>query len=357
MAKSKGVLQTKRRSQMQIPIKWCVVVMLVCAFGCAAKSKTAPATHPSTTPVRASLQRYEYSQVLMGVQVRLVLYTTNEEASKTAARAAFARVAELEDIMSDYRPDSELMRLSRTSGSGWSIAVSKELYEVLAYAHDVSQASGGAFDVTVGPLVQFWRQARETKRLPDAVGLATSQARVGWQKIVFDPPRQSVLLTARDMRLDLGGIAKGYAGDEAIRVLREHGVASALFEAGGDVVVSDAPPDSAGWRIETQDARVLTLANEAVSTSGDTEQFVEIGGVRYSHVVDPRTGIGLTDQWAATVVAPRGVTTDALSTACTVLGPTKSQALVKRFGARAWVRKVTRETSSRQSSTTSRANP
>ena len=331
--------------------------MFVCALGCAAKSKTAAGIQPSTTPVRAGLQRYEYSQVLMGVQVRLVLYTTDEEASKTAARAAFARVAELEDIMSDYRPDSELMRLSRTSGTGWSIGVSRELYEVLAYAHGVSQASYGAFDVTVGPLVQLWRQARKTKRLPDTVAVATSQARVGWQKILFDAPRQSVLLTARDMHLDLGGIAKGYAGDEAIRILREHGVASALFEAGGDVVVSDAPPDSSGWRIETQDARVLTLANEAVSTSGDTEQFVEIGGVRYSHVIDPRTGIGLTDHYAATVVARRGITTDAVSTACTVLGPTESQVLVKHFDARAWVRKMTRETSSRQGSTTSRANP
>ena len=144
----------------------------------------------------------------------------------------------------------------------------------------------------------------------------------------------------------------------AMRVLREHGVRSALFEAGGDIVVSDAPPEHPdGWTIEMQDGRKLHLANAAVSTSGYTEQFVEINGVPYSHVVDPRTGVGLTNQFAATIIARRGITTDAVSTAATVLGPERAQPLLKRFDARGWVRKITRETTSRQSSTTSRANP
>jgi thiamine biosynthesis lipoprotein len=327
--------------------------MLAALAGCGGKAVSQPATKPAAPP----LQRYEYSQVLMGVQVRLVLYTTDEEAAKSAARAAFERVSRLEEIMSDYITDSELMRLSRTSGSGRAVEVSPELFDVVEYGQKVAEATDGAFDVTVGPVIQLWRKARKSKTLPDTAALADARSRTGWRRMVLDARSRSVTLTTKGMRLDLGGVAKGYAGDEALRVLREHGVASALFEAGGDIVVSDPPPGKNGWHIETEDGRAYTLANQAISTSGDTFQSVEIGGVIYSHVVDPRTGVGLTDHYAATVIAPRGITTDALSTACTVLGPTKSQALVKNFGATAFVRKMARETTSRQPSTTSRVNP
>jgi thiamine biosynthesis lipoprotein len=127
------------------------------------------------------------------------------------------------------------------------------------------------------------------------------------------------------MRLDLGGIAKGYAGDEAIRVLREHGIRAAFFEAGGDIVVSGAPPGTPGWDVAVVrkldgEAEMHHIKHCGVSTSGDAEQFVEIGGKRYSHVVDPRTGIGLTARYEATVIAPNGITSDALSTAACVLG-------------------------------------
>ena len=348
---------------MPIPIRWFIVALQVSVCGCAGSRGPGPVATPP-------LQRHEYSQILMGVQVRLVMYTTDENAARTAATAAFARVARLEEIMSDYQRDSELMQLCAKAGSG-PVAVSEPLFEVLAYAKRVSEASAGAFDVTVGPLVQLWRQSRRQRRLPDAAALAQARSLVGSHLMKLDRGRRTVELTVGGMRLDLGGIAKGYAGDEAIRVLEEHGVASALFEAGGDIVVSAPPPTTtattatatmtstgkSGWTIQTQEGRKLTLAHEAVSTSGHTEQSVEIDGVRYSHVVDPRTGVGLTNQFAATVIARRGITTDALSTAATVLGPTKTGRLVKRLGARAWVRKIALETTSRPTSTTSRANP
>ena len=323
--------------------------------GCGCAARTAP---PRVAPADSTpLQRHEYEQILMGVQVRLVLYTKDESTAKTAAKAAFSRVAELEGIMSDYQRDSELMQLCDKAGTG-PVRASRELFDVLAYAQRVSRATGGAFDVTIGPIVQLWRQFRRNKKLPDPAGLAEARSRVGYQLVRLNPKDRTVELAKPGMRLDLGGIAKGYAGDEAIRVLREHGVESALFEAGGDIVVSAAPPDRPrGWNIETQDGHTLALADAAVSTSGHTEQFVEIDGKKYSHVVDPRTGIGLTNQFIATVVAPRGITTDALSTAATVIGPTESQRLAKRFGAQAAVRIFDVETSSRQTSTTSRANP
>ena len=288
------------------------------------------------------------------------MYTTDEEAAKTAAKAAFARVAELEGIMSDYQRDSELMQLSDKAepGGAGPVRVSKELFEVLVYAQEVAEASDGGFDVTVGPLVQLWRRARKSGTLPDPRELAAAREKVGWRKIKLDRKNQTVELTTRGMRLDLGGIGKGYAGDEAIRVLREHGVKSALFEAGGDIVVSDAPPDHrAGWVIETEDGKKLTLADAAVSTSGYTAQFVEIDGVTYSHVVDPHTGVGLSNHFGATIIARRGITTDSLSTAATVIGPERSEPLLKQFGARGLVRKMTRETTSRHGSTTSATNP
>ncbi len=345
---------------MQIPGRtWVVVVMLpmlLSACGCT-KQPGGGTREPRGPADRAALTRHEFEQILMGVQVRLVMYTTDENTGKTAAKAAFDRVADLETCMSDYQRDSELMLLCDRAGSG-PIHVSEELFGVLDYAQQAARASDGAFDVTVGPVVQLWRQARRRKSLPDAAALAEAHAKVGHHLVKLDRRARTVTLAVPGMRLDLGGIGKGYAGDEAIKILREHGVASALFEAGGDIVVSAAPPDRpGGWLIETQDGRRLDLENAAVSTSGYTEQFVEMNGVSYSHVIDPRTGIGLTNQFAATVIARRGITADALSTAGTVLGPERSARLVKRFAARGWVRKVAPETTSRQSSTTSQVNP
>lgn len=282
----------------------------------------------------------------MGVQVRLVVYAASEAAAETACQAAYARLAELEDIFSDYRPDSELMRLCQRAG-GVPIPVSTELFTVLTRSRELSQQSEGAFDVTVGPAVQLWRQARKTGQMPDPKALAAARDRVGWQLVRLHPDRRTVRLAVPGMRLDLGGIAKGYAGDEAIRVLRENGIDRALFEAGGDIVVSDPPPGERGWKIELPEnapaeQRTLILANAAVSTSGDTEQHVEIDGKRYSHVVDPRTGIGLTDGTAATVIAPDGITADSLSTAACVLGPEKGHALVDRYdGTRAYIEQGT----------------
>jgi FAD:protein FMN transferase len=173
--------------------------------------------------------------------------------------------------------------------------------------------------VTVGPLVQLWRQARRTGQLPDPAAIGQAKALVGWRKVRLDRRSRTVRLDTQGMRLDLGGIAKGYAGDEALRAMRVHGVRSALIELGGDIVLGAAPPGARGWRIEAPNAGGdLWLKDCAVSSSGDTEQFVVIDGVRYSHVVDPRTGRGLTTRRQATVVAKDGLTSDPLSTALTV---------------------------------------
>lgn len=247
--------------------------------------------------------------------------------------------------MSDYRPSSELMRLGRHE-AGTPVPVSEELFTVLSRAQQFAERSGGAFDVTTGPLVRLWREARRSGVLPDSAALDEARRRVGWQKLRLDPERRTVTLAVPGMQLDLGGIAKGHAADEALAVLREHGVDRALIEIGGDVRVGAPPPGEAGWEVEVAYAeaphRRASLAESAISTSGDTEQFVEIGGRRYSHVVDPRTGLGLTSRVAATVIAPDAFTSDPLSTLLTVLGPEAGRAYAERYHpeARVYLRRV-----------------
>lgn len=290
----------------------------------------------------------------MGVQVRLVVYAPDEATARRACTAAFARVAALEQILSDWRPDSELMRLCRKAG-GPPMRVSRELCFVLGRAQQLSQRSGGAFDVSVGPYVALWRQARKSGRFPSAQELKSARSRVGWQKIRLDVKARRVRLTVSGMRLDLGGIAKGYAGDEALHVLKQHGITRALFEAGGDIVAGAAPPHRAGWVVRAPAAetdvatgpatRTLALANTAISTSGDWNQYVIFNGRRYSHVVDPRTGVGLTSRFAATIVARDGITSDGLSTAASVLGARRGAVLAQSFaGARLIPRNALRAT-------------
>jgi len=294
---------------------------------------------------RQSEARFEYRQRHMGIEARVVLYAPQEAVAQRAARAAFARIALLDSLLSDYRVDSELNRLSAGAG-GPAVPVSEELFFVLSRAQDMARHSDGAFDVTVGPLVQLWREARRSGRMPSEEARSEAMERTGWRYLHLDATTRTAQLLRPGMRLDLGGIAKGYAADQAIAALRAEGVDRALVEMGGDIVAGNPPPGTRGWQLRLMDADSTDppqlLANAAISTSGDAEQFVELAGERYSHVVDPATGLGLRSRIAATVIAPDGVTADALSTTLTVLGPERGEALVARHfpGVRARVRRV-----------------
>jgi thiamine biosynthesis lipoprotein len=274
-------------------------------------------------------ERYQYDETHMGMPVRITLYAGDQATANKAAEAAYRRFAELNGVLSDYDPQSELSRLSQTAGSGKWLAVSDDLWRVLAAAQSLSRQSDGAFDVTVGPLVKLWRRARRTHEMPSPERLAAAREAVGYRYLRLDDEHQRVQLLRPGMRLDLGGIAAGYAVDEALKLLKRHSVGSAMVDASGDIGVSAAPPGTDGWRIgvaplEKPDgaaSRTLLLVNQAVTTSGDAFQFVEIAGRRYSHIVDPRTGLGLSQRSSVTVVAPDCLTADSLATAASVLGP------------------------------------
>jgi thiamine biosynthesis lipoprotein len=280
----------------------------------------------------------------MGVQVAITVYAPDRPTGEAACRAAFARIAELDDILSDYRPTSELNRLCAQAG-GPPVRVSEDLFAALSQAHALAERSGGAFDATVGPFVRLWREARKAGKLPTDEEWQAAAKLVGWRNVRLDPAARTVELLLPGMRLDLGGIAKGYALDQALLALREHGTPRALIAAGGDIVLGDPPPDRKGWRIRVWQAekgkRRLVLANCGVSTSGDTEQFVEIDGQLYSHIIDPRSGLRHGEPILATVVAPDATTSDSLATACVVLGEEEGQKLVASVpGATLYLRKA-----------------
>jgi FAD:protein FMN transferase len=282
------------------------------------------------------LSRFEFSEPQMGTVFKIVLYAPDRITALRSSKAAFGRIAALDNTMSDYRADSELMRLCQQAG-GPPVKVSEDLFRVLAAAQQIAQQSDGAFDVTVGPVVRLWRMARLSERLPDPERLAHAVELVGYTKLRLDPAARTVQLLQPHMLLDLGGIGKGFAAEEALVVLKRYGITSALVAGGGDIAVSDPPPKKAGWTIgiaslvapDSSPQRYVVLHHAGISTSGDVEQHVEIAGRRYSHVVDPRTGQALVGRRSVTVIAPDGTTADGLATAVSVLGPERGLELIK----------------------------
>jgi thiamine biosynthesis lipoprotein len=292
----------------------------------------------STQTEIVTLNRYEFDRAEMGSPFRIVLYAPNSLLASNAAEAAFKRISQLNDIMTDYDADSELSKLSRTSGKGQTVPVSHDLWLVLERAESLAEQSHGAFDITVGPYVSLWRLARSTGKLPTQEKLARARKSVGFQWIKMDRARRTVELLAPNMRLDLGGIAKGYAVNQAMHVLARLGVGNALVSGGGDLAVSGPPPGKSGWRIElppldasnAPPSRFLLLRNAGLSTSGDLFQRLDLNGKRYSHIIDPRTGLGLTDHSLVTVIAPDDFTADGLTKVISVLTPSDALRFVQR---------------------------
>jgi thiamine biosynthesis lipoprotein len=276
----------------------------------------------------ATLQPYEAVEPHMGTLFSIKLYAENEQQAKEASHAAFARIAQLDATLSDYRADSELSRVTQTTNS---VRISDDLFAVLRKGQRLSEETDGAFDVTVGPLTHLWRQCRRARSLPNPGVLKDALSRSGFRKMHLDPAAHTVGFDTAGMQLDVGGIAKGYAADEALAVLSKLGIKSALVAASGDLAFSDAPPGEKGWKIGIDAlSRALLLSNAAISTSGSTEQNFEVNGVRYSHILDPKTGLGLTTNTTTTVIAPHGIDADGLATAINVLGLENGLAFIEK---------------------------
>jgi FAD:protein FMN transferase len=281
------------------------------------------------------LARFEFEETHMASPFKIVLYSMDEASARRASRAAYDRIAALNTILSDYDPESELSRLARNAG-GPPVPVSTDLFDVLERSKTIYDKSSGAFDVTIAPVGRLWRRARRDRKLPDPGRLAEARLLVGSNQMALDPRARTIELKKPGMKLDVGGIAKGYAAQEALKVLKGAGVSRALVAGSGDIVVGDPPVGERGWKVaiaplepgKSSPHRVLLLSNAAVSTAGDAERYVVIDGHRYSHIIDPATGFGVEDRASVTVVAPDGATADALETTVYILGPQRGLKLV-----------------------------
>ncbi|HEY1173475.1 MAG TPA: FAD:protein FMN transferase [Verrucomicrobiae bacterium] len=292
----------------------------------------------SVIPVSSSaeLQRFVFHKGAMGTVFTITLYAPDEARGKQAADAAFARVVQLNDMMTDYNRDSELMRFC-LSPHGQPVKLSEDLFSVIAKAQWVAEQTDGAFDITLGPIIRLWRRARRQRELPPGEFIAAAKLASGYQNLKLDAKKRTATLLKPDMVLDLGGIAKGYTAEEALKVLKQQGITRAMVAASGDLAIGDAPPGREGWNIgidsidaaEGKHSRIVSVKNCGLSTSGDTEQFTVIDGQRYSHIVDPKTGIGLRERIGVTVIAKHATDSDAFDTAASVLGAEKGMKFIE----------------------------
>lgn len=278
----------------------------------------------------AADQLYTFRAPAMGTEFTIRVWAEQDRINDLThlSQRAFDRISELNQICSDYLPESELNQLAQAPLDS-AASVSRDLYSIFEKAGQLTSASNGAFDVTAGPLIRLWRISRKTGRLPTDEQRLSALARTGFGHLTLDPDQQTITMHRDGMLFDLGGIAKGYAADAILKMMKDAGFPRALVAASGDIVVGDPPPGEPGWRVgiealdihqDTSTMMTVLLANQAISTSGDARQYLELDGVRYSHIVSTRTGLGLTERIAATVIAPDATTSDSHATAVVLLG-------------------------------------
>ena len=284
------------------------------------------------------LERYQFRSNHMGSQFTIILYSDSEEKAALVSQGAFNLIEEINQVMSDYLPKSELNRLSATSGTNREVKVSESLYRILKTSKEISKQTEGLFDVTIGPLTRAWRMTRMMPKpeLPDEEELNDLLKRVGYEYIHLDEENGTVLLEKEGMSIDLGGIAKGYAAERAVEYMSGRGIHLSLLDAGGDITLGEAPPGRNYWEVAipvqkgSNGSHIrLGLQNQTVTTSGDMFQYVEIDGVRYSHIIVPKTGLGSTRQQQASVISDNGMYADAYASALTLMEPEEGLRLIE----------------------------
>ena len=327
-------------SQIGFIGNWKIITLaLLAALGLFGTTATPAKSHCTNTANAQDekLKRFEVSKRVMGVEFGLIVYAKNLDQARKAIVAVFERLADLEECMSDYDPDSELSKLCKSAIPGHPFKVSDDLFEVLKISDSIYRTSNGSFDPTVGTLSKIWRKARATQTVPTKDVIQSAMKKVGWQHVKLDAKNHTVTFDKDQIQLDLGGIAKGFAADEAIRIFREQGLSICLIDASGDVTVGDPPPGKKGWSIaiSAEKGKRISLANGSVASSGDRYQHLEKDGKRFSHIIHPKTGWGMTDRRFVSVVTSNvkrpGTLADALASAFSVMPLEDIKNQVKKF--------------------------
>jgi FAD:protein FMN transferase len=301
--------------------------------------------------VSAQLQRYKFTQPKMGSYLTIIFYDKDSLHANAVANECFALVDSLNEVYSDYLPNSELNRLCATAGKQQWVAVSPALFDILMVSHRAWTLSEGSFDITVGPIVRIWRKARKENKFPDKDSVHKAMQSVGFRFVLIDTIHQRVQLTKAGMQLDLGGIGQGYIGQKISGYLKQNNISISLVDVSGDIIAGDPPPGKQGWNIavnvpgsadELLD-KEISIHNKSVITSGDVYQYMLHAGKKYSHIVDPKTGYGVTNQRNVTVIADDGTTADWFTKACTILSFKKIKGLAGRLHAEFLVGTIKKE--------------
>ena len=299
----------------------------------------------------AQMTRFSFTQSKMGAPFTIVFYSKDSVQAVSIAKRCFVLVDSFNFIFSDYIDTSELSNLSKTAGvNSIPVKLSPALYDILIQSKKAYELSEGAFDITMGPLSKLWRKARKQQLFPTDSTVRSIRNLIGFNKLIFDTLNYTVRLTQPGMQLDLGGIAQGYVAQKVIDFLLSQEITQALINASGDIVMSGAPVDKDGWVVgvnlpEKTDELLnqkLILKNRAVTTSGDAYQFIEKDGIKYSHIINPITGYGVTFHRNVTVIAADGTTADWLATACSILSLKKAKKLASILGAEVLITELKR---------------
>ncbi len=283
----------------------------------------------------------------MGSPFNLILVSEDSTKAKNLANASFALIDSFSHIYSDYDSTSELSKLSLHAGNGFQFC-SPALWDILLQSKRAFENSFHAFDISIGPLSSLWRIKRKKHLFPDSLTINETLDAVGFDKIHWDIPNHQILIPKKGMKLDLGGIAKGYIAQKVIDYLRENGIDVALADAGGDISMSNTPLGIDGWLVgvnipETTDdlmKKKLSLSNYSVATSGDAYQYIEHNGKKYSHIIDPRTGYGVSFQRNVTVIAKDGTTADWLATACSIVSIREAKKICRQQQAELFISSI-----------------
>jgi thiamine biosynthesis lipoprotein len=282
-------------------------------------------------------------QLVMGTFARVVVIAADRNTADISTEAAFAEIYKVDELMSRYKSDSQISIVNR-DGLKSAVEVSESTYEVLKRSVEISKLTDGAFDITVGPLVDIFRSAEKKEAAPSEEQIAQAKSKIGYEKLNLDDDNKTVRLTVEGMRLDLGGIAKGYAVDKAIEAAQKDGVLGAMVDIGGDICCfGKAPQGKNNWLIGLKNPSTssdagednilleLKLTNQAVATSGDYQQFVLIKDKRFSHIINRRTGTSAEGLSSVTIIAENATDADALATAVSVMGMGKGLALIEKL--------------------------